>query len=156
MDIKKLVILWKSIIGSTAILLLLMASVSQADTTATGEEAKKEVKEAAAAVGDYTSEQKDAAMARAKELMDDLDARMEVWDAKFESNWQDLKESSRENYTEAKQEMKQQRDKLSEWYDNMKDSSADAWDDVKEGFSNSYDELSESFNENERQLDTEK
>ncbi len=147
------VILWKCIIGSTALLALLIASVSQSSTT--GDNAKKEVKEAAAAIGDYTSEQKDAAVDKAKELMDKLDTRMELWETKLEGKWQDLKQTSKENYTQSKQELKERRSKVSQWYENMKDSSADAWDNVKQGFSNSYNELSESFDETEKKLDSE-
>ena len=47
---------------------------------ASGKEMNKEVSEAASAIGDYTIEQKDAAVSKAKEMMDTIDELRGVYE----------------------------------------------------------------------------
>lgn len=141
-------------IAVLSLLAVLVTSLSQADTK--GEAAKEEIREAATAIGDYTAEQKDAAVAKAKELMDKLDDQIHVWEGRFEENWQDLKKSSQENYKTSMQELRKKRNDLSEWYGSMKHSSADAWEEVKKGFTDTYDQMVKSLDQNQEKMNTEK
>lgn len=122
--------------------ILFAASLVQASSH---EDMKKEVNEAAAAIGDYSVEQKDKAVAEAKEMMSELDRKWDETEASMKENWDGLKESSKENYELSKKEYNEQRRELSEWLDKMQDSSAGAWEETKKGFTEAHDSLSSSW-----------
>ncbi len=119
-------------------------------------EVAKETKEALAAIGQYSVEQKDAAVSKAKEMMDSLDARIDAMEGKVEGKWNDLKQSSKEKYNTSRKALRKQRNELSEWYGSMKHSSNDAWSEVKNGFSKSYDTLVQSWQDAEKEIEKEK
>lgn len=119
-------------------------------------EVAKETKEALAAIGQYSVEQKDAAVSKAKEMMDSLDARIDAMEGKVEGKWNDLKQSSKEKYNTSRKALRKQRNELSEWYGSMKHSSNDAWSEVKNGFSKSYDTLVQSWQDAENEIEKEK
>lgn len=125
--------------------LILSSPAMAADEKSVGEE----IKEAADAIGAYTVEQKDTAVAKAEELINDLDNQMNEWEGKIEANWNELKESSQENYRKSLRELREQRNDLSEWLGSMKHSSKEAWREVKQGFSETYGNVLESFRESE-------
>ena len=107
---------------------------------------KEEVKQAGAAIGEYSAEQKDAAIDKAKEMMDELDDRMHVLEGRFKEKQGNLKQSSKESYQRSMQELKRQREELSAWYEKMKDNSGDSWQEIKQGFADAYDSLATSWN----------
>jgi pyruvate/2-oxoacid:ferredoxin oxidoreductase beta subunit len=112
---------------------------------AAGNDVSEEVKEAAAAIGEYSVEQKDAAVEKAKEMMDSLDDRIHKLEGEMEANWDDMKQSSREKYSNTMKELRQKRNDLAEWYGSLKHSSKDAWNEVQDGFAKSYDALAQSW-----------
>ncbi len=122
-------------------------------TNASSEKVKKEVKEAASAIGDYTIEQKDIAVAKARELMDKIDDKTNVLEEKSEKKWGSLKQSSRENYRKTLKELRKRRNDLSEWYGSMKQSSKDAWSEVKQGFLKSYESVVNEYDAAQKKLD---
>jgi hypothetical protein len=127
-----------------------LSSVKAADT-----DVSKETKEALTAIGEYSVEQKDAAVKKAKEMMDSLDARINKLEGEAEARWGDLKDSSKEKYQTSLAALRKQRNELSEWYGSMKHSSKSAWNEVKAGFSKSYDTLVQSWQDAEKEIDKE-
>jgi chromosome segregation ATPase len=123
---------------------------------AAGSDVSEEVKEAAAAIGEFSVEQKDAAMEKAKEMMDNLDDRIHELEGKTEANWDDMKQSSRESYNSTMKELRKKRNNLSEWYGSMKHSSKEAWNEVKSGFAKSYDSLVQSWQDAADEMKSEK
>lgn len=111
----------------------------------------EDFKETAAAIGDYTVEQKDAAIAKANELMQFFDEKMDVWEQKMEENWKDLQQTSRENYKATAKKLRKLRNEVSQWYGSMKYSSKETWEDVKQGFSDSYEKMANTFTETEKE-----
>ncbi|MBM9514045.1 hypothetical protein [Desulfogranum marinum] len=109
-------------------------------------ETKKEIEEAVAAIGEYSNAQKDAALAKAKELMASFDEQVEAWEGTMDEQWAAMKDSSREKYRESVKQLQQQRNELSEWYGSMKYSSDKAWHEVKEGFAATYENAVDAFN----------
>ncbi len=120
----------------------LTASIIQA---ASQDEVMKEIEEAASAIGDYSVDQKDKAIAEAKELMDKLDKSMEEAESSMKQNWHSMEDSAKQNYEVSKEEMDKQRKELADWLEKMQDSSADAWDDTQKGFADAHDSLSETW-----------
>ncbi len=129
----------------------IFSSVKAADT-----DVSKETKEALNAIGEYSVEQKDAAVEKAKEMMDSLDARINKLEEDVEAKWDDLKESSKEKYHTSLIALRKQRNEVSEWYGSMKHSSKSAWNEVKAGFAKSYDNLVESWQDTEKEIDEDK
>lgn len=93
------------------------------------------------ALGSYTADQKDKALAAGKKTLDAMDRRIDELEAWTSEHWDSLSEETRERKTEMLSDMRRQRNKVAEWYGGMKHSSADAWDGVKQGFIKSYDKL---------------
>lgn len=119
-----------------SLLLIVLAVFSSAKAANTN--VSEETKEAASAIVDYSAEQKDVAMEKAKEMMDAMDDRIHELEGKMTENWDDMNEETREEYKASLEALREKRKDLSNWYDNMKDSSGDAWHEVKTGFAESY------------------
>lgn len=116
----------------------------------------EEVKEAASAIGEFTVEQKDAAVGKAREMMDSIDDRIHKLEGRMEANWDDMKESSRDKYNKTLKTLREKRNNLSEWYGSMKHSSKDAWSEVKSGFSKSYESLAQSWQDAAQEMENDK
>jgi hypothetical protein len=113
---------------------------------------KQEMKEAAEAIAEYSVEQKDAATAKAKEMMSDLDKRIESVEKRLAENWDDLKQSTREQYGDTLKTLRKKRNTLSEYYGGLKHSSKDAWQEVRDGFAKSYNQLVLSWQQAETEM----
>jgi len=113
---------------------------------------KEEVGEAAVAIKDYSVEQKDAAVAEAKEMMEDLEQNIDAWQLEVEEKWDNMQESSRQSYQESKENFQQQREELAVWFGRLQESSAEAWDETKQGFSDAYDTLSKSWDDSKEEM----
>lgn len=137
---------------SSFFLMLVFAACAHAS----GKEVEKKVSEAASAIGNYTIEQKDAAVSKAKEMMDTLDRKTDRLERKLEENWADMQQASREKYQKSLKELREKRNKLSEWYGGMKQSSKDAWSEVKKGFSNTYDGVVKAYKDTEKEMNEKK
>nr|WP_320009648.1 hypothetical protein [uncultured Desulfobulbus sp.] len=122
-------------------LVLVSPALAQTENSNVG----KEVNEAVEAIGQYSIEQKDAALADAHKLMNKLDKRIEVLEAK-------IKEGAQEKYSSSLETLKQKRKELSKQYASLKASSGDVWDEMKQGFSNAYDALTRSWDNIEEDL----
>lgn len=120
------------------------AGMTKEDPAQTGD-VRKEVSEAVQAIGSYTAEQRDAAVAKAKEALAATDRHIDQLQEKIDRNWSSMSEAARENARIAMHNLQQQRTELAEWYGGLKHSSAKAWDDIKQGFAKSYKALGESL-----------
>lgn len=139
-------------VSSVAMVIFLAFTVtlaSQHDSTA------DEVKSAAASIKDYSIEQKDAAVAKAQELIENMDDEMHVWEGRFKEKWADLKDSSKEKYNVSKEEIKKQREDVSEWLDKLENSTAEAWEDMKHGFVNTYNSFADSWKKTAKEVSEE-
>lgn len=113
---------------------------------------KQEMKEAAEAIAKYSVEQKDAATAKAKEMMSGLDKRIESVEKHLAENWDDLKQSTREQYGDTLKTLRKKRNILSEYYGELKHSSKDAWQEARDGFAKSYNQLVLSWQQAETEM----
>jgi len=108
-------------------------------------EVRQKVDDALDAIKSYSIDKKDQAMAKAKEVMDETDARINELEKRSAEQWQQMSEAGREKSQQALQKLRKQRNDLAEWYGGMKESSKKAWGDVKYGFIKSYHNLSDAF-----------
>lgn len=121
----------------------LASSHQDGETTAT--EVKEEAMETYQALKNFTLEQRDEAMAAAKERLAKLDSRIDELQTSLDQNWQDMSEASRKKTRQTLNMLQKQRKNVAEWYGGMQHSSSEAWEDVKKGFAESYDRLEEAF-----------
>ena len=126
-----------------------MASVSfaaqtSADKTTTND-VKTKVAAAAEAIKNYSVDQRDEALKKAKTVLDDLDDSIDRMQSQLDEKWDQMDQLARQKATTALTALRKQRNEIAEWYGGLKHSSSNAWEDVKEGFLKSYQALREAF-----------
>ena len=97
------------------------------------------------AIKDYSIDKKDQVMAKAKDVLDKMDVKIDELEKQSSEQWQDMSEASREKSRQALRELRKKRNDIAEWYGGMKHSSAAAWNDMKKGFIDSYHSLQQAF-----------
>jgi hypothetical protein len=120
------------------------AGTSGQDQTS-GTEVREEISEALQAIGSYSAEQRDAAVAKAQEALAKTDARIEQLQQRIDQNWQHMNQAAREQARDTLKVLQQQRTDIAEWYGGLKHSSAKAWEEIKQGFAKSYSALEKSL-----------
>jgi vancomycin resistance protein YoaR len=126
-----------------------MASVSfaaqaSADRTET-KAVKEKVADAAEAIKNYSVDQRDEALKKAKTVLDELDARIDRMQSQLNGKWDQMDQSTRKKAMDALTVLRKQRNEIAEWYGGLKHSSSNAWEDVKKGFLKSCQELRDAF-----------
>jgi small-conductance mechanosensitive channel len=130
-------------------LIVAIASVSSAAQQSaqkpTAKEIKKKTAEAADAIKNYSVDQRDEALKKAKAVLDDLDTRIDGLESRLNEKWDRMDQSARKKATATLAGLRKQRNGISQWYGELKRSSGNAWEDVKKGFLKSYQELRDTF-----------
>ena len=126
-----------------------IGSVSFAAQTSTNETSTKDVKEkvadASQAIKNYSVNQRDEAVKKAKAALDDIDLRIDSMESQINKKWRQMDQSSRKKSRDTLTALRKQRNEVAEWYGGLKHSSSNAWEDVKKGFLKSYRDLRDSF-----------
>jgi hypothetical protein len=126
-----------------------MTSVSFAAQTSEDKTTTKDVKEkvaaAAEAIKNYSVDQRDEALQKAKAVLDDLDARIDRMQSQLNEKWDQMDKLARQKATDSLTTLRKQRNDIAEWYGGLKHSSSNAWEDVKKGFLKSYQALRDTF-----------
>lgn len=122
-----------------------------ADDAATIQDVKREMKEAASTIKNYSVAQRDEAVKIAKDTLNKLDIEIDRMEQKLDDNADKMSQSARKKTRSTLQTLRRQRNKVAEWYGSMKHSSGDAWQEVKTGFLKSYSTLQEYFNKAENE-----
>jgi hypothetical protein len=132
--------------GLFAVMPVLLAAETSADSTMI-KEANREVTEAARSIKDYSAEQRDEAVKKARTAMNDLDARIQRLETQLDEKWDEMDHAARQEARSALTELRKQRDEVAEWYGGLKHGSVKAWEDVKTGFANSLQALGDAFDQ---------
>ncbi|MEJ2039298.1 MAG: hypothetical protein P8X55_10225 [Desulfosarcinaceae bacterium] len=106
---------------------------------------EQKTKKAIQDIKGYSIEQRDRAVKEAKQVMEDLDKRIEQTQAGIKKNWDRMDQATRNKANDTLKALKAQRKELSEWYGNLKHSSASSWEHVKKGFVDGYESLAGAF-----------
>ena len=120
------------------------AAQTSADKTTT-KEVKEKVTEAAEAIKNYSVDQRDKALKKAKVVLIDMDARINTMETRLNEKWDQMDQFTRKKATATLTALRKQRNETAEWYGGLKHSSSNAWEDVKIGFLKSYKELRNTF-----------
>lgn len=131
------------------VLFFLWASSGFAAQGATDKTTAKDVKEKTAdalrSIASYTADQRDEAVKKAKDILTDLDTRIDRLESQVSQKWDRMDQAARMKSQEMLTELRRQRTKAAEWYGALKQSSSSAWEEVKSGFLKSYHDLQEAF-----------
>jgi predicted RNase H-like nuclease (RuvC/YqgF family) len=131
----------------TAVLVWALFSASAAAQQPTDKTTSEEVadKVAAETIRHYSVDQRDEAVKKAKEILDDLDARMDRMNSQLNDQWERMDQRARQEMKTSLAALRRQRNEVFEWYGGLKHSSVNAWEDVKQGFLHSYQNLRHGF-----------
>jgi hypothetical protein len=111
----------------------------------TAKEVSKKAGEAGRAIKDYTVAERDEALKRAKDALDDVDTRIRRMERKLDNEWDKMDGAARKKSRAALNALRRERGELAEWYGGLKHGSVESWEQVKAGFVKSYEVLKQSF-----------
>ena len=109
--------------------------------TVTADEIRSEISEAFDAIGTYSVQQRDEAMARAEETLAEVDAEIDQLEDTTWENWNEMSQAAKNKSAAALKDLRRRRNKLSERYGALKHGADSAWEDLKGGFSDAWNDL---------------
>jgi uncharacterized protein YicC (UPF0701 family) len=127
------------------------AASSSADKTSM-EEVQQQMKEAAAAIKNYSVEQRDEAGREVKATLIELDADIERLQQRLDKKADHMDQAARQKARATLEDIRKQRNDLSEWYGGMQHSTSEAWQEIKSGFLKSFDILRQSFDKAQKEF----
>ncbi|HYB40502.1 MAG TPA: hypothetical protein VEL75_01965 [Candidatus Methylomirabilis sp.] len=102
---------------------------------------KQKTSAALSAIGSYTVDKKDQAMAEGKKLVADMDRRMKELETQAAQSNAETKAAAQQAMVELKQKHAKASQKLSD----LGNATSASWDSVKSGFTDAYKDLADSF-----------
>lgn len=150
---------WRVSIFLLSALVLLGSTVAvageQDKNQATASEVRKNAAQAYESLKDYSVQQRDKAVADAKEELSKLDQRIAAMQRNIDEHWEDMSATARKQTRKSLDLLRQKREEAAEWYGGLKHSSGEAWEEVKKGFSDSYDRLEQAVKKAAKEFDKE-
>ena len=135
-----------------ALLAVSPLSFSAEAPATTAKDVSRKAGETGRAIKDYTVEQRDEAIKKAKAALDDLDARIRRMERKLDGEWERMDQGARKKARATLDTLRRERNEAAEWYGGLKHSSAESWEQVKAGFVKSYEVLRQSFAKARKEL----
>ena len=142
------------LVGMLAIAPLCYGETSSDKTSI--EEVKKETKELLQTLNAYTVDQRDEAIAKTKEALDNLDKRIDALQRDVDENRDKMDRAAREKARSGLKELHKQRAQVAEQYDSLKESTGEAWEHMKKGFSDAYKDLADAWEKSEKEFGSKK
>ena len=142
------------IFGSAAIAAFLSIATlqysAQADRVQDRSDAvRMEVSEAMEAVEDFSAEQRDEAVAAARDALERLDAEIEHQEETLRENWSDMSAAARESARDGLRDLRAARNELGERFGALQSGAKSAWDELKAGFAKSWSEFADAWKDSD-------
>ncbi|MCL7489302.1 MAG: hypothetical protein M8357_14140 [Desulfobulbaceae bacterium] len=159
---QKLLLSRRFIILSGALLLVFMPiaalassadSDSRSEQTVTMEEVKEKVAAAGRSIEDYTIEQRDQAVARTRQELNELDRNIEMLEQEIDRQWEQLSAETRQQWQDTLMQLRKKRVEAAEWFGGVKRGSAEAWEEIKKGYGKAYSELDRAWEKAKKDFD---
>ncbi len=131
--------------GLIAAVLAVPAAAQDNDAQTTTEEVRAEVSQAMDAIASYSAQERDQALAEAREALDRLDAEIERREQALRENWAEMSDAGRETAQARLQDLRQARNRLGERYGALESGASSAWGELKSGFSDAWGAVSEAW-----------
>ncbi|MBI5594038.1 MAG: hypothetical protein HY881_26620 [Deltaproteobacteria bacterium] len=108
------------------------------------------------AVKQETQDQRDEAVHKSKEDLDNLDKRIDELEAHIDESWDKMNKAARENARASLKELRKQRTQVAEWYGSLKSSAGDVWKRMEKGFSDAVKSLNDTWEKTEKEFGSNK
>jgi len=136
---------------------LSLTSCSQSDDSdTTAQDVEVEAREFISTLGQYSANQRDEAIDKARQALENGDSQISELEERIDRNWDSMSEETRQQARDNLSRLRERRGELGEWYDDFKGSSAGSWDGVKEGFTDAYQKMSDSWVNAKREFEADK
>jgi hypothetical protein len=132
-------------LGALLIVSPLSAAADPSAGKTTAKDVGRKVDETGRAIKNYTVEQRDEAVKKAKAALDDADRRISRLERKVDDEWDRTDEAAHRKARATLHALRRERDEAAEWFGGLKHSSKESRDQVRDGFVKSYETLKESF-----------
>ncbi|MCF3974701.1 hypothetical protein [Paracoccus salsus] len=132
-------------VAGVAALLALPAAAQDAESLTTADEVRAEISEAMDAIGSYSEQEREQALAEAREALDRLDAEIDRREQALRENWAEMSEAARKTAEARLRDLRQARNRLGERYGALESGASSAWDELKTGFSDAWGAFSEAW-----------
>lgn len=131
----------------SAAIAIFAAPVAAQDAGApmTTEEVRAEVSEAMSAIAAYTEQERDQALAEAREILDRVDDEIERREEAMREGWAEMSEEARETARARLKDLREARNRLGERYGALESGTSSAWEELKKGFSDAWTAFSEAW-----------
>ena len=120
---------------------LLATAAPQAKAQTTSQDVSQKASETGQAIKDYTVEKKDEAVAHAKKITADLDAKIKDLEAQASKQTGEIKAKSQAQI----KDLKAKRTKASQKVTELSRATKASWDKAKEGFADAYRDLASAY-----------
>jgi len=124
-----------------------VAAAQQSEDETSLDEVQAEFSEAFSAVGGYTADQRDAALAEMEATLQRLDEQIDETEARVRREWSEMSEATRERTSDALSALRERRNRLSESYGALSQGTASAWDDLMAGVRSGWTDLEAAWDE---------
>lgn len=136
------ILLCLGILASTTSMNAYATTVTDHSTTDTlSDKTKVTIEE----IRQYSVESKELAGEKAKEIMADIDKRIQILEDAIADTTNNMRDSMRDAKIKTIVKLKEQRQSLDTWYQKFRNSSKDAWEEIKQGFIRSYDSFQHTY-----------
>lgn len=125
------------------------ANAQDDDGLTTAGEVRGEISEAMDAVADFSEQERDQALTRAREALTQLDAEIERREQTLRENWAEMSDAARETARAQLREIRETRNALGERLGALRAGAGSAWAELKAGFSDAWAAFSEAWNAGE-------
>lgn len=115
---------------------------------------RAEIAESVDAIGAYTAEQRDVAVAAAEKTLADIDTALDRFENNVRENWNDLSDEAQAEASTAMETLRQERNEFGEHVAALKSGADDAWDDLVNGFTDAWAEFESAWEDTDETPDT--
>jgi hypothetical protein len=124
--------------ASIAAMAAMPAAAQDADARTTADEVRAEITEAMDAVAAYSGQERDEALAEAREAFARLDAEIERRDQALRESWTTMSDAARDTAGARLRDLRRARNRLAERYGALESGADSAWDELAAGFSDAW------------------
>ena len=114
------------------------AAAQDTRTHTTADEMRAEISQAMEAIATYSVQERDRALADARQALDRLDAEIEQREQALRETWAEMSEAARETARARLQDLRKARNRLGERYGALETGASSAWDELRTGFSDAW------------------
>ncbi len=120
----------------------------------TTEDVRAEISQAMEAIAAYSEQERDEALAAAREALDRLDAEIARREETLRENWADMSDAAQDAGRAQLHNLRQARNELGERFGALQESTGSAWDELKAGFANAWETFSDLWDNSDSEAES--